>query len=149
MDTTHADSPPATGQMAGPQIPASAIRPGRWAYALALLVFVAGLVLGGVLLLNAVGGIGEGLQRTAVPGETRLVLEEAGAYTIFYEYQSTVDGRIYATAGADVSQLYVAVSSLDTGRAIELTSPAVSIDYAYGGHAGTAVLAFTVDEPRA
>src|SRR5262249_43393791 len=47
--------------------------------------------------------------RVVVPGDAELKLEEPGTYTIFHEYHSLVDGRIYTVEG--VSGLTIDVLS--------------------------------------
>jgi hypothetical protein len=125
------------------------VRPGRWAYGVAVLVFVASLIITGLLAADAAARLDEGLHQAVVPGQAQLHLEAAGSYTIFYEYRSMVDGRLYATDGADVSELRVALESRATGDEVALAPPAANVEYTFGERTGTSVLAFSIDEPGA
>lgn len=52
-----------------------------------------------------------------VPGNGDLQLFERGEYTIFYENQTAVNGRIYST-GEDIPGLQIKVTNKTTGREI-------------------------------
>jgi hypothetical protein len=84
--------------------------------------------------------------QVVVPGEHEIHLSDSGTYTVFYEYRSEVDGRVYATAQS-LSGLLVALRSKDDFTEVALSSPSGSTTYSVGGRAGVSVLKFEIDEP--
>jgi len=123
-----------------------AIKPSRWYYGLAVLVFVSGLSLFAILLFKNISGLTEGPMQVVVPGESEITLSGVGKYTIFYEYQSVIGDKIYAT-GEQMSGLQCALTSKETGTQIELSRPSGNTTYSIGGRAGRSVLAFRIDKP--
>jgi hypothetical protein len=123
-----------------------AIKPGRWYYGLAALIFVIGGSLFVLLLLKNLSGITEGLIQVIVPGEYEITLSEVGKYTIFYEYRSVVDNEIYATE-RQISGLQCALTSQETEAQIELSPPSTNSRYTLGGRAGYSVLTFSIEKP--
>jgi hypothetical protein len=121
--------------------------PARWWYLVAVLVALAGVAVAGFLVVRTISGAGEDLQRLVVPGEVEVLLDEPGTYTIYYEHRSVVDGRMFATAGTDVSALLVVVEEADTGEDVQLTAPRGNVEYEFGPHAGRAVFNFSVGDP--
>lgn len=122
-----------------------AIQPSRWFYVLAGLVFVIGAVLFAVLLFKNLSGLTDALIQVVVPGETDVTLSETGKYTIFYEYQSVVGNKVYATG--ELSGLQCALTSQETGAQLELSPPSGSSTYTLGGRAGRSIWAFSIDKP--
>ncbi len=115
--------------------------PGRIWYAVAVLAVLsgfAGAMFVGYTKLKDVTG---GLTQIVVPGGAVLTLQP-GHYTIFHEYQSAVDGRIYS--GTDISGLLVQVVPTDGLQPLALGRPGVSSTYELGGRAGQSVFAFDV-----
>jgi len=121
------------------------IKPSRWFYVLAGLVFVIGVALFAVLLFKNLSGMSDTLMQVVVPGKADITLSEAGKYTIFYEYQSVVDNKVYTTG--ELSGLQCALTSQETGAEIALSSPSGSSTYTLGGRAGRSILAFSIDKP--
>lgn len=136
-------APPISAREAAPITTGSA--PGRWWYALAGLVLVAGLATAGVLAFRVADELPRALTRVVVPGQTELALNEPGAYTIYHEYRTVVDGRVYSTGG-ELSSLQVTVETFD-GRPVTLDSPGGTFEYSIGGRSGVAVLTFRAQEP--
>lgn len=125
------------------------VRPGRRWYVIALAIFLIGSLLAGVLAYRFVTGLlnlTDSLTQVVVPGTADLTLEDSGDYTIFYEYQSVVDGRVYIT-GAAVPGLDVSLVSKENGSPVTLSSPGTSTTYTVGDRAGVSILAFSIDRP--
>jgi hypothetical protein len=116
--------------------------PGRRGYLVALLLALIGASAAAIFLLARLPSLDEGLVRMVAPGEMAMELHP-GRYTIFHEYRSVVDGRLFQSD--DVSGLRVAVSAA-AGKAIALTG-AMEARYSLNGHAGVSVAAFDVDTP--
>ncbi|MGH8874121.1 MAG: hypothetical protein ACRDVM_02555, partial [Acidimicrobiia bacterium] len=79
------------------------------------------------------------------PGQAEIVLDEAGAHTIFHEYRSTVDGRVFV-ADPQPSGLVVRVEA-PSGDALQLSPPSGNFEYNLGGRSGIAVLTFDAPSP--
>ena len=115
--------------------------PGRVWYVVAVLVALAGFAGAGVRVYANLGDLTRGMVQVVVPGEAEMALEP-GRYTIFHEYQSSVDGRIYS--GTDVTGLLVRVVPVDGGTPLTLDQLGVTTSYDLGGRSGRSVLAFDV-----
>jgi hypothetical protein len=125
------------------------IRPGRHWYVVALVIFLIGSLLAGVLayrFVTGLMGLTDDLTQVVVPGSADLALTETGDYTIFYEHRSVVDGRVYQTGGA-VPGLDVSLVSMEDGSPVELRSPGSNTTYSVGDRSGVSVLAFSIDRP--
>ena len=102
-------------------------KPTRWYYLLALLLPVfacagtASFVYGNVPKLPwALEAIGiENLTQVVVPGSAEIHFPEAGAYAVYYEYRSVVDGRSYSRSEYP-PYMYCQLRSTSTGEAIRL-----------------------------
>lgn len=121
--------------------------PGRVWYVVAVAVLVASIAGAVWIAVAHVGGITAGLTQIVVPGAATLDLRTPGAYTIFHERTSQVDGRVYESTG--VSGLRIAVRSLATGEAVPTRPPGGSSTYNFGGRSGRSVLVFDVRAPGA
>jgi len=106
--------------------------------------FVAGLVFLITQLLGQCSGITPDIQ-LVVPGTHEIYLEEPGKYTIFYEYQSVVDSKVYSTG--QVSGLWVSLVSKDDHRDVPLSKPSTSTSYEWSGRAGESIFEFEIAEP--
>lgn len=122
------------------------IRPSRWYYGLAGLIFVGGWVAFGLLLFKNLSGLSEKLQQVVVPGSVELSLTKPGKYTIYYEHESVVGNRVYST-GESVSGLECTVVSKASGTAIPVSRSTVSSTYSIGGRSGRSFLDFRIDTP--
>src|SRR5437763_16841386 len=105
--------------------------PGRLGYLVALLLALLGAGGAAIFLLARLPSLDEGLVRMVALGEMAMDLQP-GRYTIFHEYRSVVDGRLYQSA--DVSGLRVTVSPT-AGEPIALKG-AAEARYSINGHAG-------------
>lgn len=120
--------------------------PSRMYYGLAALVFVAGWVLFALFLFKNLSGLSSRLQQVVVPGKAELNLAQAGAYTIYYEYESVVGSKVYST-GRTLSGLECAVRAKATGENVPVSPTTVSSSYSLGGRSGLGVFDFKIDRP--
>jgi hypothetical protein len=118
--------------------------PGRGWYILACALVFAALAAMGIFIFARISGIGASLTRVVVPGQAELRLDKTGDYTIFHEYRSVVDGRVYYAVS--LSGLRVTVTAPD-GSALALTSPRATSRYNVSGRSGVSVFAFNVAAP--
>jgi hypothetical protein len=123
-----------------------AIRPGRWLYGVAALLFVAGWVLFALILWKSLSGIYEGMPQVVVPGSGEVTLAKPGNYTIFHEHESVVGQRLYS-ASRGVPGLECSLRSKATGAPVELKRSFSNTTYSMGGRSGVSFLDFTVDQP--
>jgi hypothetical protein len=98
----------------------------------------------GLLMWSGLSGLDDGMTRIVVPGTSVLTLSQPGAYTIYHEPESVIDGKIYASE--NVNGLRVAVAE-DGGEQVTVTSPGMHSTYSIGGHHGVSVLAFEITKP--
>ena len=122
------------------------IRPGRWYYGLAIAVFIIGESFLAVFLLNSLSGLTGALTQIVVPVESEIIFQETGKYTIFYEYQSVVDNKLYFT-GERFSGLHCTLKSKETGYRIPFSRPLTRSTYSFGSRKGVSVLQFNINQP--
>jgi len=123
--------------------------PGRWLYLLSLIIFIVGVVAAIVLVVISVQhfrNLPHGFTRVVAPGTTVVDLKKSGSYTIFYEYQSEVNGQSYST-GQDLPNLLVSIKGVDSGEVIDVNQPGSSSTYSLGPDSGISVLKFKIDHP--
>lgn len=125
------------------------VRPSGWWYVAAGVIFTAGF---GVFAWGMVtgfaqmfGGISSN-QQVVVPGERTVSLPSPGHYTIYHEYLSTVDGKVFSRAGS-MSGLTCKLVGKATGRQVPLSAPTMNETYNIGGRSGVSILGFTIDAP--
>lgn len=124
----------------------SDLGPSRWYYGLAALIAVAGIALSISTMISGISSMGSEMQQVVVPGNSDLQFSVVGEYTIFYENQSVVDGRVYSTGG-DIPSLQIEVKNKTTGIKVDTYTPGGSFSYSFGGRTGRSVLAFNIDQP--
>ncbi len=124
------------------------VKPSRWFYALAPLILVGGAVLFTLMLIRGINEISSALIQVEAPGEVELVLDKAGTYTIFYEYQSMVDGRVYST-GRDLPPLELRIRSTANEANVPVVASTTNSTYSVGDRSGRSVGQFTIGEPGA
>lgn len=123
-----------------------AVKPSRWYYLLSILILVAGVSLFVFLLIRGIGGITDKLVQMEAPGTAEMTFQETGTYTVFYERQSVMGGRVYNT-GQNLQGLWVNVVSKETGDQAPITQSSTRTTYTIGGRSGVSVLEFNVDRP--
>ena len=119
-------------------------RPAAGWYAAAALVAVAALGAAGAFVYHRVTVMTARLIHVVVPGEAELSLDEPGSYTIFHEYRSVINGKVYYANR--LSGLRVTLRAPDGGR-VALKSPSATSRYSISNRAGVSVFAFEAAEP--
>lgn len=120
--------------------------PGRWYYGLAALVGLIGAAAFIVLLVQGIGEISTGLTRVVVPGTAELELAEPGEYTVFHEYRSVVDGKVYSNP-AGIGGLRCTLRAKAASDEVTLTTPTTRSTYTINNREGASLLEFTIDRP--
>jgi len=118
--------------------------PGRRWYVVAALIAIAGWAAMAVFLVSRIGDSTDRMMRVLVPGQQEIYVKEPGTYTIFHEYQSTFEGRVYDVA--TVSGLSVAVRTVPGGEEVPL-STASGTRYRVGSSAGRSLFNFEARTP--
>jgi len=116
----------------------------RWIYiVLAILVTLGGI--GGSVwwLYSNITKLPGELKRVVIPGKSTFTLDERGEYTIFYEYKSFIDGKVYAT-GENLGEFEIKILNPGGGE-VEVKSATVSSEYNVGAYSGYGV--YTFDAP--
>ena len=119
--------------------------PSRWHYVIGSAVLIVGFAVFGVFLFTRITSLAPDIQ-VVVPGTHEIYPEDSGKYTVFYEYRSVVDDRIYST-GESLSGLGVTLESKRDSREVAMSTPSGTTTYEIGGRAGVSVLKFEVEEP--
>lgn len=114
-------------------------------FVVAGLIALAGLAGAAFYLMPRLETVDARLMRVVVPGSSTLTLDKPGAYTIYHEQKSFVDGQYYASDS--VEGLRVGLTAEATGVAVRLTEPSGSSSYSIGNRKGTSILVFTIDQP--
>ncbi len=121
--------------------------PGRWLYLLSLIIFVVGVLAAIVLVVVSIRhfrNLPHGFTRVVAPGTTVVELKKSGSYTIFYEYESQVDGQNFST-GQDLPNLLVSIKSVDSGEVIDVNQTGSTSTYSLDSNSGISVLKFKID----
>lgn len=118
--------------------------PGRRWYVIAAIVALAGWVGMAIFLASRLGDSTGRMMRVLVPGQTDLMLKEPGTYTIYHEYESTFEGRVYHVTS--VSGLNITVRVRPSGEVVPLQST-MNTRYRIGSTAGRSLFDFEVRAP--
>jgi hypothetical protein len=134
---------------------ASKARPTRWYYVLAILIPVfaclgtALIVYGSVPQLpGALEALGtKNLTQVIVPGSAEIYFPRSGAYAVYYEYRSVIDGVTYFRDERPPS-MRCQLRSSETGEAVMLDPSTIKGDvYTYPERAGVMFKRISIDEP--
>jgi len=121
----------------------------RRKYTLGILLIVVGaigFIAFVVFLLKQIGEQSPKIQ-IVVPGIHEIQIVEPGRYTIFYEYRSVVDGKVFLTGESLPSEIFIALHFKDGFQEVTLLQPSMNNTYSIGGRAGVSLLEFTVEKP--
>jgi len=116
--------------VARPALAPAEIRPSRFWYIVAILIFIVPMIFGGALIFSSFSSNYSGGMRLMVPGETTLEIEEAGTYVILYETSVFAQKNISAIRyGRDFE---IAMMDLSTGQGLRLRPPEFRATETYG-----------------
>ena len=105
-----------------------------------ILVVLGGIAYAILFMIKGITSFPGELQRVVIPGESIFTISETAEYTIFYEYKSFIDGKIYAT-GMDIGTFNVKITD-PSGNDVPLKPSNVSNEYDAGSYSGYAVYTF-------
>jgi hypothetical protein len=122
---------------------ATSVHPSPWYYLLAVPFFVVGAGFFVYTLLHGFLHLTDSLTQVVVPGEAELTLKQGQPYTIFFEQQSVVNGKIYST-NESLKGLQCKVTALSNEQDMPIGRPSISTTYYLGGRSGRSILGFHV-----
>jgi len=122
--------------------PVAAKPPTRAWYIVAGLLAIAAVVASSLFVIYRVYGLSSRLQQVVVPGEASVTLTQPGNHTIFHEYNSVIDGKVYAAPS--IAGLKVTLVSAD-GSPVRLGSPTATSRYSFAGREGISVFSFKAE----
>ena len=135
-------------------------RPSGWTYALAALIPVLGCLIAAVATYRWFPGLPgtlesrmnlDDLTQVVVPGSEDITFAESGAYAVYYEYRSVVDGTTY-TSNETPPALACTLTSKTTGADVGVAPDYVKTNtYATKDRerVGVLIRSITIDEPGA
>jgi hypothetical protein len=122
---------------------AASVQPSPWYYLLAVPFFVVGAGFFVYTLVHGFLHLTDSLTQVVVPGQAELTLKQGQPYTIFFEQESVVNGKIYSTYES-LDGLQCKLIAISNEQAIPLGRPSGSATYNLGGRSGRSILAFRV-----
>lgn len=132
------------------------LRPTGWLYVLAIFlpIFACGITAVPVYrsipkLPGAFGNLSiNSLTQVIVPGSAEINFKKTGAYAVYYEYRSTIDGMNYMRSQYP-PKMKCQLISKETGQRIELASPDAKVEmYSTGNQERVGVLMKTISIDR-
>lgn len=130
-------------------------KPSRWYYVLASLIPIFACVVTGLIMYGKIPNIPgalealgiENLTQVVVPGSAEIHFSEPGAYAVYYEYRSVVDGVNYYW-GEFLPSLQCQLRSKKSGESVRLDYSTVEGDvYTYPERAGVLYKLVSIDQP--
>ena len=133
-------------------------RPSGWTYAVAALVPLFGCLIAMVLMYQWFPGLPgtfeskmnlDNLTQVVVPGSKDIAFTESGAYAVYYEYRSIVDGAVYASSETPPA-LACTLTSKSTGADVGIVPDYVETNtYSTKDRerVGVLIRSITIDEP--
>ncbi len=114
-------------------------------FVVAGVIGLAGLVAAWLYAVPRIKGFTAGLQQVVMPGPVVISLDRPGAYTLYAETNSVVDGQLFTTPPPNGTR--VTLTSEATGEVVALDAVHGSIEYEFGQRKGHAMLGFVIDQP--
>jgi len=114
-------------------------------FVLAGVIAIAGFVGGVTYSVHMMPRLIPDLECVVLPGTESITLERAGAYTLYIENKSFVDGRPYVSDLPAGMQILLTAEA--TGVQIKLGDPRNELSYSMGGRSGKALAGFVIDQP--
>jgi len=122
------------------------IRPGIVWYVIAGLINVICIVLFVLFLIGAIKCATDSIiTRVTAPGTASIEIDKAGKYTIYFEYDSVLDGKVYHNS--DISDMLFTLTNKTTGEQINLNSSLANTSYSINERSGQGIFDFNVKEP--
>jgi hypothetical protein len=134
------------------------MRPSGWTYAVAALIPLFGCLIAMVMAYQWFPGLPgtwqakmslENLTQVVVPGSQDITFAKSGAYAVYYEYRSVVDGAVYASSETPPA-LACSLTSKETGTDVGVVPDYVETNK-YSSkdreRVGVLIRSITIDKP--
>jgi hypothetical protein len=131
------------------------LKPTGWYYVLAILIPIFACVGTALVVYGTVPKLPGALEsldvknltQVVVPGSAEIHFPKAGAYAVYYEYRSFVDGVSYYR-GEYLPSMRCQLTSKSTGKAVKLAHSEVKGNvYSYPGRAAVMFKQISIDQP--
>ena len=136
------------------------IRPSRWYYGVAVLVFVFGCLAATMITILGTRGLPglteieeahdlSRMTQVVIPGTAEVMFSEPGAYAVYYEYRSVLDGVEYA-GGKTPPALICSLTSNATAAEVPVVPDFVETNRystGKGGRVGVLAMSLTINDP--
>jgi len=119
--------------------------PSRRRYVVGVAIGLLGTFVALVLLGKACVAVFNFDAVVIVPGSHQIQLDR-GKYTIFYEYETVVNNRVFST-GESLGDLTVTLRPVSSSTSILVRGASADISYQFGSRAGRSILEFSTYEP--
>ncbi|VAX24647.1 hypothetical protein MNBD_NITROSPINAE02-2019 [hydrothermal vent metagenome] len=134
-----------------PKLPETARAPGRIYYLLGPVVLLLGGAMLGYYIYFGFTRFDYRVEQTfpvrvLAPGSYEIELEREGDYSIYYEYESELQGKQYFSRIED-RNFDISLTSKAPPKKIEIDRPFGSVKYMLPGRKGVAIGAFKITEP--
>ena len=121
------------------------IKPSKIFYYISGAILVLGISFFIYFLITGIFSSVNGLNnRVIVPSTKTIELQEYGRYSIFFEYKSNIDGKVFMTNS--INGLMCTLKNIETGEVIELNNSTVNSHYSVSGREGTSIFDFTIKD---
>jgi hypothetical protein len=134
------------------------MKPSGWYYGLAVLALLLGFPIAVAASYPAVRAVPAAIEKAydlsrltqvLVPGSAEITLSRTGAYAVYYEYRSVVDGTEYS-GSQEPPSLECSLASATTGRELPVVPDVVETnryDAGPGRRAGLLIMSTTINDP--
>lgn len=123
------------------------VKPNKKFYIIPGAILIIGI---GAFVILFLAGIKLSIEKidhqVVVPGSEKIELLEPGKYTIYIEYRSVVDGKVYEALGS-IDGLTCSLMDSENNVFIKLNSSSVNSSYSLPGREGKSILDFEIDRP--
>lgn len=121
------------------------VKPRKSLYAVSGLIFIVGIILFVIVLVTGIISSIDCINtQVVVPGTKKIELKEPGEYSIYFEYRSVIDGKIFDTS--NINGLVCKLKNIETGEYVKLKNSSSNSSYSIKGREGRSIFNFTIDK---
>ncbi|WP_010246206.1 hypothetical protein [Acetivibrio cellulolyticus] len=122
------------------------IKPSKIFYVVSGVILVIGIILFVIILISGIfSSVDKINNQVIVPGTKIIELKETGKYSIYFEYRSVIDGKVFETN--NISGLMCSLRNAETEELIKLDNSSVNSNYSVNGREGKRIFEFAINEP--
>ena len=122
-------------------------KPSKACYILGVFLIIIGITFFVSQVVMVVTNLMDTHNLMVAPGNLEIIAEESGVYTIFYEYRSTIDDKLYSTSNSNISGLKINVTDISNNQEIEIERASINTTYSLNGREGVSIFEFKIEEP--